>query len=1174
MNDRDALSSLLSRVRRRWFALTILQTGGRAAAAAAVPLLTGAGVAWLLAPSGVKLVALVGITTLAALAAAVFVVFRMRRRPDDCQVARFIEERTEAQGVAPALCDALVSAVEIIETPDRHHGSFAALLVANAVKALRDIPPSVVIPSPQLKQAALGAGAGVLLAAVAFGVLLPHARRAGGTAWLAWFPHSIQIAVLTGDARVHAGQPLVIAATLRGRGERFLSVVPSLVVSADGQQRTVPMVASAGGFSYVFDSVDRSFAYRVAAGAATSPSYRITAVFPPRLTRIDLRYEYPSFTGLPPRDEEDGGDVFGPAGTRVRMEMHADKPLANGELALASGRALPLAKTVDGHVTVDFVLTRDDSYRVRLSDADGLRSTSDLEYFIRMMDDRPPNVRIVRPSGDQGITPLEEVPIEARADDDYGVAEMDLVYLVPGRPPKVVPFSQVSGTAVARVGTHLLAAEDLRVQPGDVITYYARARDVARGKRSSETRSDMFFLEVKPFSEEFVSAQSQAMGGGAGGTQIDSLIAAQKEIINATWTLERRAAAGRSTADTKAVGEAQSELKTRVEQLLGGGRRGGRGVFLPQQIGPFPQQSRRPASSDPIAAAVAAMGRAVEQLHGTKTADAIPHEMTALQALLQAQAEIRRRQVMQQAANGSGQGGSNRADRDLSALFDRELQRQQRTNYETQKASTETPQQPENSDALDRIRELARRQEELAKRQRDLADSRLSAEEMKRQLERLTREQQDLRQQTEELERQLQRNQPARGQTGKSSPEANDQNAGGSPGAAEIRRAADQMRNATGEMQRQNAAGAAASSEKAADTLRELEREMRGDSPDARQRTAGELQLEAQQIADGQRRIAEEASRLDKERQSGGRANPDALRRLAAEKDKLADRVDQLQRAARDAERQAPGPAGTPFRDAAQELQSQQIGSRMRGSAKQMKDAAATSGAPNDQTKAAAPPPAIAPLEQQLSRALDSVVDKLAGNGTAETRRLTEQLDRTREMRDRLTRLEQQVRGAESRAGRADGSASQRDGSPSRGNPPGGQPSQGRQQGRGGQGDGGGELQRAREEYGRELQRARESLSRMRGEQRGGQGGTTPEQHEYSLSAPGNEAFKQDYARWETLRKDIDLALEQFEAAVAARLGRKAAAEDRLSGGGSERVPEAYRPAVARYFESIAKVKK
>ena len=108
-----------------------------------------------------------------------------------------------------------------------------------------------------------------------------------------------------------------------------------------------------------------------------------------------------------------------------------------------------------------------------------------------------------------------------------------------------MPFTRVSGTDVARVGTHLLAAEELGVQPGDVITYYARARDVARGKRSSETRSDMFFLEVKPFNEEFVPAQSQAMGGGASATQIDG--ADRRAEGNHQRDLESRAAVGRGT---------------------------------------------------------------------------------------------------------------------------------------------------------------------------------------------------------------------------------------------------------------------------------------------------------------------------------------------------------------------------------------------------------------------------------------------------------------------------------------------------------------------------------------------------------------------------------------------------------------------------------------------------
>ena len=216
-----------------------------------------------------------------------------------------------------------------------------------------------------------------------------------------------------------------------------------------------------------------------------------------------------------------------------------------------------LHRVADQVLEGELVLARDDSYRIGLTDRDGLRSSGETEYFLRVMDDRPPDVRILRPAADQQITPLEEVAIEARAEDDYGIAGVRAgLCRSRARAEGRALRAQSPASTLARAGTHTLAAEDLGVQPGDVITYYARARDVGRGKRPTETRSDIFFLEVRPFSEEFVLAQSQAMSGMAS-EQIETLIAAQKEIINATWNIERRAAsgAGRSSVDITAIAD-------------------------------------------------------------------------------------------------------------------------------------------------------------------------------------------------------------------------------------------------------------------------------------------------------------------------------------------------------------------------------------------------------------------------------------------------------------------------------------------------------------------------------------------------------------------------------------------------------------------------------------------
>jgi hypothetical protein len=1145
MSPETELRSLVAAVRRRWFRLVALRTIGIAAAAAAVPVLAAVAVDRVMTLSGGWLVLSAVVTLAASLAAAGVVVARMQRRPSDRRVARYIEERTSVMPDQPPADDALVSAVEAMETGSEGQGSFAPFVIASALRRLGSIGPAGIVTPSAVRRAAGQAVGGAAVLIVALGLGAPGLRRAIESAVVRYLPQSIAITVEPGDARVAAGSPLRIRARVRVAGGELANAAPALAVSADGERRSVAMSPASGGFEYAFESIDRSFRYSVVSGSARSAEYAVTALFPPKVRAIELRYEYPDFSGLPPRTDSNGGDVYGPAGTRVRVRVHTDKPSTGGELALAEAAPLSLRPAGERTLEGELMLRRDDAYRVKLVDADGLRATGDTEYFIRVMEDRPPDVRFLRPSSDSQITPLEEVTIEARADDDYGISAFDLVYAVGGGPEHAVRFDRLAGTDIQRVGTKVLAAEDLKVRPGDVITYYARVRDVARGKRSTETKSDIFFLEVTPFNEEFVAAQSQA--GGAAATQVDSLIEAQKDIISATWNIERRSQTGRSLDDVKAVAQAQADLKSRAEQMNRGPVRGfGREPAPQRVVDQIGTETRGRAGANPIAAAVEAMGRAALHLQDQKTKDAIPHEMAALNALLQAQAEIRRRQVSQAMA-GVG-GGGNRQGQDLSALFDKELQRQQRTNYENRSQVEERPEQAAgHDDVADRVRDLARRQEDLSRRQRDLSAARLDAEEMKRQLEKLTREQTELRERAEELARQMSRQGGQQSGRASQSSESRGQSSGGQSGQSsvsqspEMRDASRDMRSAASELERDDPAAAAKSGDRAAEQLRRLEQQMRGSTPGGSSRAAGEWELEAQQVAQEQQRIASEASRLQ---QAEGPAAADAARRLAAEKDRLATRVDELQRSARALSSQSRGETGG-VAEAARELERQRIGQRMKDSAKQMREAG-EGGRPPD-----------AQAEAQLAQALDRVVTGLGGAASAETRQLSEQLNRTREIRDRLNALEQQLRDAR---GRQAAEAAKSGESP-RGRP-----------GTAGKSGESSEVQRLQQEYDRELQRARAALAQLgEGEQRGGTGGT-PEQHEFSRSAPGTESFKQDRSAWESLRSNIDAALEKYDASVSDRLARSRAA-DRFSAGGSERVPERYRQQIAKYYEALAKAK-
>ena len=727
----------------------------------------------------------------------------------------------------------------------------------------------------------------------------------------------------------------------------------------------------------------------------------------------------------------------------------------------------------------------------------------------------------------------------------------------------------------ATVGTLVLAAENLQVRPGDVITYYARARDVARAKQPTETRSDMFFLEVRPFSEEFVAAQSQAMAGMAG-EQIEGLIAAQKEIIDATWNIERRSTAGRSADDIKAIGDAQAELPGRAEQVVREAAAGG--------CSRLHNRSRRQgslAADDRLAIPCRRPSRRWGARSNSSRVSGRPKRCRTRWRPFRGCCRRRRKSVVARScssARAPAAAGLAVKDKICRRFFDKELQRQQGANYESRSSIADRPEQHAEDSALDRIRDLARRQEELSRRQRELANAGLSAEELKRQLERLTREQAELREQLEELSRQGQQQtqqqskppqesqatKPQAGQTQTGQQNQQGSGAGQSTGSGqpsrasgtEMGEASDQMRRAMNELERQDPKAAAERAERAAAQLRRLEQQMRADSPEARQRAAGELRLEAQRIADEQRRIAAEAERLQK----GGGANADAWRRLAGEKDNLADRVEELQRTAgqlasagtRDSRKTADSTdKATGVAAAARELDRQQIGRRMRETAKEMRESAVEGSKPSPSPQGSTPPSRTAEGERQITRALDRVLDQLGG-AAADAQSVSNELGATRGIQERLDRLEREIREAEAkekngRSGRAGSTGA-------------GQSA---------------ELQRLRDES-KELQSARETLSRLeRSAPRAGLGGTTPEGHEWSVVNQGTEAFKQDFSRWESLRKNLDQAIERYEASVFAKAAKKGL-QDRLSAGGSDRVPDEYRKAhrallrVARKEEAVA----
>ena len=354
---------------------------------------------------------------------------------------------------------------------------------------------------------------------------------------------------------------------------------------------------------------------------------------------------------------------------------------------------------------------------------------------------------------------------------------------------------------------------------------------------------------------------------------------------------------------------------------------------------------------------------------------------------------------------------------------------------------------------------------------------------------------------------------------------------------------------------------------------------MQSNQPDERRRAVGDMHLEARQLADAQRQVASE---LGKAGADGG--GKDAVRRLAGEEERLANRTRRLQESLKQLGQSA---------EAGKELERQGVADRMQKSADAMR--AAADRGPGFARGNTAPPgqsPAVEEARGQVgaqldvARALEKTADRLAsaagGSKDGESGKLSSQLARTQELQERINQLSDRLKrlgsqGSPGGAGR-DGRGQQGPGA-ARGSS---DTRTSGQTGRGGEGQGGGgrgvgtDAARLRDEVQRAMQETRDLMEQLRREDpsvsRGGMGFTFEGQG-LTTSAPGTEAFKQDFARWEDLRRQATLALENAQSALSKKLQAREAKE-RLAAGADDKAPAEYQKQVDDYFKAIAAKKK
>ena len=727
MNPLDHLSRYLSAMERR-VRLLALSRGSAVTAAAALVLTLAAVLAAnaLAFSNGAVLAARVVLFLgLACVVAAVLIVplLRFNRR----HAARAAEKRH------PEFEQRLVTFSERAGSNDSD--PFLQLLAADTLRVADQARPATVAKTKWI--------AGFCSAALASMLLLIWLGTAGpgffgyGTALLWAGPSKgemqpfYSIVVSPGNCTVRKRADQAIQATLRGFSAprvRFFAKYASAPEWEQAEMRTEP-----GGTAYQFliAGVPESLEYYVEAAGIRSATYHLNVIDLPSIKSLTVTYHYPAWTGLKDFVEDPGGDLRAVEDTTADVAVHLDRSLANGALLLDDGRKVTLRNAGANTLIASVPIQKDGMYHIAaIQNGEDVRLSED--YFIEAQKANPPRVTITRPGHDFDASPIEEVTVEVNASDDFGLRGVDLHYSVNGGAEKTVSMLEAKGAKTAN-GSTVIALEDFHVEPGDIVSLYASARDA---RQTAST--DMFFIEAQPFERNY--SQAQAIGGGMAGNQAqeqNQLSERQKEIITATWNQVKGNGAKASNEETAAfLAAVQSKLRdqaTSMAQRMKAREMEEAGDSFKSFVNDMEQ-------------AAAAMGPAAGKLRGAKWQDALEPEQKALQHLLRAEAVFRDIQVAFGQSGGGG-GGISGATRDMQGIFDLELDTEKNQYEGLRQSQSADARQRQMEEALEKLEQLARRQQELAEQQRHSTPTpqqRWEQEMLRREAEQLQRQMQQL----------------------------------------------------------------------------------------------------------------------------------------------------------------------------------------------------------------------------------------------------------------------------------------------------------------------------------------------------------------------------------------------------------------------------------------------
>ncbi len=686
-----------------------------------------------------------------------------------------------------------------------------------------------------------------------------------------------KLTVEPGDADIERGTSLLVLA-------RFTGPLPpdaTLVYEDEtGSSRQIALAKSLDDpvFGGRIAAVDQPLKYKIAFAEQESDPYQVTVFEYPKLQQADAKLHFPSYTNQDDKLVQDVRRVSAIEGTEVTLICRLNKPVRDAQLIEDGHEPIVLVADPNEPTTVQTTLTLDRSMRLelKLTDSEGRQNRDPAEFVLKALPNRPPDLKLTFPAKDMQVSPIEELNLAANAWDDYGLKRFGLNYNLAGTDGQEIVLAEDAPAKERLAKEHVLSFESLAAEPDQLVSYYFWAEDIGPDGERRRTSGDLYFAEVRHFEEIFRQGQQptasqqqqqqQQQQGGGNAQQAQELAELQKQIINALWKIVRRETHDKPTEkfadDVGLVLESQISALEQTKELA-------------ENLQDAQSQTYVDAVQQHMQETIVELGASREQASPEKLEPALASAQSAYQALLKLRArehEVVRSQQQQSSSQSSSSSSSSRSQQQLQQL---ELNDDD-NRYETQQTASpqETQEQREDRQVLNRLRELAQRQNDLNDRVKELqsalaeAQTQAEKEELERQLKRLREEQQQILRNMEELDQRM---------TEPGNQERMNQE------RQQLQQARENARQSSEALEEGMVSQAAAEGTRAEQELRELQDEFQRRTANQFQEDVREMQQQARQLEQREKELAENLKEMDQPAEPSNSLRGDSKRDQIAE---------------------------------------------------------------------------------------------------------------------------------------------------------------------------------------------------------------------------------------------------------------------------------------------------